>query len=329
MRRRAAAWAENEVCQGSDAEDKGEAARPMISRSPPVSPILFTVPGTDWEVSAYGFFLGLALVAGWLVSVSFAARDRLPADRLGTSYVVAVAFGLVGARAWWLVQHPDAWAGPASLLALQQGGLSAAAGVTIAALFALLHTSRMRVPTLAWLDAVAPALALGVAMERIGALLAGSGYGRYAPGFPLALRFPEGSPAFLEHRRELAQLLGAGATESLPVYPTQIIGFALAVLALAIGLRIRARRRYGGQVFLVVASLLLAARSLVEDPLRADQGDALLGPFTGAQLAALAVIAVLAGIARARSARVAIDPKGMRPWEGGPWSPPAPREGTP
>lgn len=295
--------------------------RDALTLCPSVSPILFTVPGTDWEVSAYGFFLGLALVAGWLVALSFAARDRLPADRLGTSYVVAVAFGLVGARAWWLAQHPDAWQGPASLLALQQGGLAAGVGIVVAALFAAIHTGRMKVPTLAWFDCAAPALALGVALERIGALLAGSGYGRYAPDSAIALRFPAGSPAFLEHRRELAQLLGSGATESLPVYPTQIIGFFLAVVALVVALRVRARRKWSGQVFLATAAILVAARSFVEEPLRADAAESVLGPFSAGQLAALALLAVLGGIARARSARAATDPKRMRAWEGGPWSP--------
>ncbi|HWB76672.1 MAG TPA: hypothetical protein VG755_17020, partial [Nannocystaceae bacterium] len=139
--------------------------------------------------------------------------------------------------------------------------------------------------------------------------------------FAFALRFPEGSPAFVEHRRELAQLLGSGATQSLPVYPTQIIGFFLAVAALIVALRLRSRRRWSGQVFLATAAMLVAARSFVEEPLRADAPESVMGPFSGGQLAALALLAVLGGIARARAARAAADPKGMRAWEGGPWSP--------
>jgi len=141
-----------------------------------MSPVLFSVPGTQWEVSSYGFFLGLALIAGWILSLSLAGRDRLPADRLGTSYVVAVAFGLVGARGAWLVQHPDAWTGWGSVLSLSspgQGGLAPFFGVVVGFLVAAMHVQRMRVPVLAWFDAVAPALALGLAIERIGALLAG------------------------------------------------------------------------------------------------------------------------------------------------------------
>jgi phosphatidylglycerol:prolipoprotein diacylglycerol transferase len=282
-----------------------------------VSPILFTVPGTAWEVSAYGFFMGLALVAGWLLALSLAAKDKLPTDRLGTSYVVAVAFGLVTARAWWLLGHPEAWQGFESLLALQQGGLSAGAGIAAAGVFTALHMSRMGIPTLAWLDAAAPALALGVALEHLGALLAGSGFGAYAPDAAWAIRFPEGSPAFALHRRELAQLLGSAATSSLPVHPTQIIGAVSALVALALALWLRRRRRWSGQVFLATAALLLAAHSLVETPLRADRDTPVLGPFAPGQLAALALLAIFAGIARARAAQAKANAPGVRAKVGG------------
>lgn len=258
----------------------------------PLSPILFTIPGLAWEVSAYGFFVALALVSGWVLAIRRAAQDGLPADRLGGSYVVAVAFGLLGARAMWLLQHPDAYDGAISLLALRSGELSTGAGVTIALAITLLHCRRFGVPLLAWLDALAPAIALAVALEGVGALLAGVGYGAYAPQAPWALRFPEGSPPYLAHRRELSQLLPPGASRSLPVYPTQVIAMLGGVSALAVWWWQRGRRRVAGQLACVVAIVLVAVRSFVEEPLRADRAAAAIGPLARGQV--LAVIAVLA-----------------------------------
>lgn len=289
-----------------------------------MSPILFTVPGVEWEVSAYGFFLGLALVAGWLLSISLAAKDRLPADRLGTSYVVALGFALVGARAAWLFGNPEAWTGWGSLLTLSQGGLSPAAGLVVAVLVTLVHTGRMGVPAALWFDAAAPALALGIALERLGALFAGIGFGRYAPDFPLAIRFPIDSPAFEAHRQKLAQLLPAGASESLPVYPTQIIALVLALAGLWIALRLRKRRVFAGQVALATLAWLLAARTLVEEPLRADRAEATIGPFAPGQVAAALLVLALVVILRARWKRARADAKAPKPWEGGPWSPKPP-----
>lgn len=289
-----------------------------------MAPILFTVPGVGWEVSAYGFFMGLALVSGWLFALSLAAKDRLPADRLGTSYVVALGLALVGARAAWLFANPDAWTGWGSLLALAQGGLSPAAGLVVAVVVSIVHTSKMKVPTWVWFDAAAPALALGVALERTGALLAGIGFGRYAPDFPLAMRFPVDSPAFEAHRRTLAQLMPAGATESLPVYPTQILAVVLALLGLWLALRLRARRVFAGHVCLATIAWLLVARTLIEEPLRADRADATIAWWSGGQLAAAALALALVALWRARRRAALADPKAPRPWEGGPWSPTPP-----
>lgn len=290
-----------------------------------LSPILFTVPGVQWEVSAYGFFLGLALVAGWLLSISLAARDRLPADRLGTSYVVALGFALVGARAAWLFANPEGWTGWGSLLTLSQGGLSPAAGLVVAVLVTIVHTNRMRVPTWLWFDAAAPALALGIALERMGALFAGIGFGRYAPDFSFAIRFPIDSPAFEAHRRQLAQLLPAGSTESLPVYPAQIVAVVLALAGLWLAMRMRTRRRFAGQVALATVAWLLAARTLVEEPLRADRAEATIGPLAPGQLAAALLVLALLVVLRGRWLRARADKKAPRPWEGGPWSPPPPQ----
>lgn len=289
-----------------------------------MSPILFTLPGVAWEVSAYGFFLGLALVTGWLFALTLAAKDRLPADRLGTSFVLAVGLGMLAARAAWLFENPSGWTGWGSLVTLSQGGLSPSVGLVIAVVVSIVHTSRMKVPAWLWFDALAPALALGVAFERIGAFLGGTGFGRYAPDFALAIRFPLESPAYLAHRRGLAELLPAGATESLPVYPVQIIAALLAFAGLSLALRLRKHRRFAGDVALPTAAWLIAARAFLEEPLRADRAEATIGPASGGQVVAVIVVLALLAIWRSRRAAALANPKAPRPWEGGPWSPTPP-----
>jgi len=290
-----------------------------------VSPILFTIPGAGWEVSAYGFFMGIALVAGWLLALAIAARDRLPADRLGTGYVIALGSALLAARGAWLFANPEGYTGFGSLLLLSQGGLNPAAGLVVAVVVSIAHTNRMGVPVWVWFDALAPALALGVALERIGALLGGVGFGRYAPDFALAIRFPIDSPAYEAHRRGLAQLMPAGAAESLPVFPTQILAAALALVGLWLALRLRARRRFAGAVFLPTLAWLVVARMLIEEPLRADRAQASIGPLSPGQVVAIIVAGALVLLWRRRARAAAADAKAPRPWEGGPWSPkPAP-----
>jgi phosphatidylglycerol:prolipoprotein diacylglycerol transferase len=240
---------------------------------------------------------------------------------LGTSYVLAVVLGLFAGRAVWLAQHPESWSGAASLVTLQAGGVAPFAAVTAGLLVTALHLQRRKIPVLPWLDAVAIALAIGLVLERLGALCAGAGYGRYAPDLGFAIRFPAESPAFVDQRRTLEVLLKPGAAESLPVHPTQLYAVAVGVVALVVGLRLRKRRRWSGQVFIAVVAVIVAGRTFVEEWFRADRAGAVAGPFNAGQIAAVLLLLALVVAWRAGERRAAADPARARQWEGGPWTP--------
>ena len=284
-----------------------------------MSPVLFTLG--DWDVQAYGFFVALALVVGWVVAMAMARKDRLPPDIVGSSYVLAAVAGVLAARAAWVLQHPDAYEGPASLVTLEPGRLAPFFGIVVGLLVSALHLAARKIPpTVAW-DAAAPAFAVGTMLEGLGALLSGSGAGKYAPDLPWAIRFPQGSPVFAEQRRTLGQLLPSTATESLPVHPTQIYGILLGAIGLLICLRLRKTRRFSGQLFLLFAMYVLAARAFVEEWFRADAPQAVLGPLNAGQVGALLMLPVLYGILVARGRRANARKDGLRLWEGGRWTP--------
>jgi hypothetical protein len=142
-------------------------------------PVMLSLPGLDWEVQSYGLLLApLALVLAWVVVVSLGRRDHLPVGPLGTAYVLGVSLGLVGARLSWILQRPgEASAAAPELFVLRADELAPLAGVVVAGLVAGLHVMRRRIPVVAFFDVAAPALAAGAMLERLGALLAGTGYG--------------------------------------------------------------------------------------------------------------------------------------------------------
>ena len=286
-----------------------------------MAPLLFTIPGVGWEIQSYGFFMGLALVVAWVVALSLARTDKLPTDVVGTAYVGAVACGLLAARVAWLVVHPSAGFELATLLTLSPDGLSPFAGIAVALLVSAAWVTRRRVPVTAWFDVVAPAFAVGTVLERIGALLSGTGYGRFAPDWPLAVSFPAGSPALADHAKNLAGLLPPGAQQSLPVHPTQLYGAVLALAGLGLALAIRKRRRFSGQVFLSYAIYLVIARLFVEEWFRADAVQPVLGPFNPGQVGGAAILVGLVVIFRTRMVRAARVEGGLRLWEGGRWTP--------
>ena len=285
-----------------------------------VLPVVFTLPGLGWEIEAYGLMMALALLLAWVMLGALGRQDRLPPGPLGTAFVLGVGVGLVSARVAWVLQQP----GPvpsAELWTLRGDQMAPFAGLTAAALVSGLHVMRRKVPVIAFYDVVAPGLIAGAMVERLGALLSGIGFGGYAPDLPWAIRFPVGSPAYVEHQRVVAELLPLGAEHSLPVHPTQIYGVVVAGVTLVVALAVRRRRRFSGQVFLVACITYLLGRALVEDWFRADAGAAVLGPFNTGQMGALAIAAAMGIVLWSRARLAQHRPEAFRPWEGGRWTP--------
>lgn len=276
-----------------------------------MQPVLFTVPGLDWEVQSYGFFIGVALLLGWFISLQLARERGLDAQRLGPIYVAAAAAALVGARSAWVLQHPESYDGLASLVTLRAGTLAPFAGAVAGLLVAGGLGARARTPVWAWYDALAPALAVGVVLERVGALLAGVGFGRLAVDLPFSIRFAEGSPAFEHHRRTLDNLMSPGATESLPVHPSQLYAVVLGLGGVALCRWLWKRRRFDGEVFIGFALYALGVRSFVEEWFRADASAPVFAMFNGGQMFAVAMLGALwlVRIALARRGKVRAERK--------------------
>lgn len=288
-------------------------------------PELFIVPGTTFAVSSYGFFMGLALVSAWLVSLALARNDRLPTERLGVVFVASAIAGLVCARGIWLLQQGLPF-GLAELRQLPAGGMTVFGGAFAALLVSLIGCRWTRVPLLAWLDCVVPGFALGAIFERIGALLAGGDFGRYVGpeelGHLFAISYPPGSPAFLLHSVSLQGLPGVSEVASAPVHPVQGYEALLACVTLGVALWVRRTRRHSGAVFFAAIAVFVAGRALL-DPLRHDASPEVLGPLRLAQISGLGLLLVLWIASLVQAGRARATPGGLRLWEGGPWSTPS------
>ncbi len=286
-----------------------------------MNPELFTIPGTETPISAYGFMIGLALVLGWILAMGSARRDRLPSDQMGTAYVLSVFFGLFGARAAWLAQHAEAYDGPGSLATLQAGGLAVGAGLVVAVLVSAVFCATKGLPLFVWLDDLAPACLLAVACERLGAFLAGTDFGIYAGSdHPLAVQYPPESPAWAFHRTEMADM-PLPADGSLPVHPYQLYGMGLALLGMALVWWLRSRRSFSGQL-VAVTMVWYGVTRLAAQPFAVEASTPVIGPITALQVSAGSLILTGAIVYRLRAAA------GGHEWEGGAWSPGADGDGA-
>lgn len=285
---------------------------------------LFTVPGLGWAITAYGLGVALALVTAWLTALLLARRDKLPTEQLGTIFVLSAIAGLFAARISYLVQLEQ----PVTLAALRSlpsGGLAVFGGLFAALVVTAIGCRRWKIPTLAWLDCAAPAVALGAIFERVGAFFAGGDFGNYVPpgsfGHVLSVTYPPGSPAYLLHGSTLQGLPGVSTAGSLPVHPVQLYLAATCAVALAVGLWARRRRRWSGQAFLAVSAVFLLGRAVLFEPLRYGASPQVLGPLRLQQISGLGLLLAIALASSLLARRAQERADGMRLWEGGPWSP--------
>lgn len=167
-------------------------------------PVLFRIPGLNWNVPGYG----LALTVGFLLTVLWAVRratrSQADPDVILNCAFIALLGGVVGARAMFVYHYWSefAYRGSAfdvflAVIDVRKGGLEVYGGVLLAMGGALIYLLA-RGHSLRWyLDIVAPSTALGMGLGRIGCFLNGCCFGHVCD-LPWAMRFPFGSSPAVE-----------------------------------------------------------------------------------------------------------------------------------
>lgn len=281
------------------------------------------LPPTEFVLTSSGASLVLAAVTAWILTLGLVQRVGGGVERAGSAFFVAAAAGLLSARWVYLLANPSAVVHWASWLSVRGGGLLGYPGLIVGLGVGAWWVARGRdgsagaIASRQWLDAAAPAAALGAAVVRGGCYLFGCDYGRPLPAdaAPVLQRlgtFPHwqahtldgwGSPAWVAQVND--GLLPDVARESLPVHPTELYETCLALILFALLVWLRPRCRRPGQVFGVFV-LGYAWLRLSCDLLRGDPERGLLGPaIEGRLLLGLAWIVwgLLAGIAAAQLVR--------------------------
>jgi phosphatidylglycerol---prolipoprotein diacylglyceryl transferase len=152
-------------------------------------------PGIDLlglELKTFGLMFALAFVVSGLIVGRGLREAGKPQDWAYEMVFAALAGGLLGARAYWLIENAGDLEGgvlsnlfSGSGLVWYGGALGGAAGILLWAWWRGMLSRTM-------LDICAPALALGYAVGRLGCQLSGDGdYGKPWDG-PWAMAYPDG-----------------------------------------------------------------------------------------------------------------------------------------
>jgi phosphatidylglycerol:prolipoprotein diacylglycerol transferase len=207
--------------------------------------------------------LALAFVAGAYLAVARAKREGLASEKIIDLVFVVLIASLVGARLMFVLLNSGYYLShPVEIFKIWEGGLVFYGGFIGGFLMSVWFLKRNQLKIWKVADILAPSLALGASIGRIGCFLNGCCYGKISSAW--GMRFPAQGEPPVYTRQLLDGLLSYGAQRSLPVLPTQLYeAFAYFVLFLFL-LRLDRHKKSEGVLFWNFVFLYSIARFIIE-----------------------------------------------------------------
>ena len=233
--------------------------------------VLFTIPIFGGvKIFGYGTMLFLAFLGSMNLAAWRARREKLDPEVVYDLALWVFVGGLIGARLFYVIQYwGDRVRTIADIFKIWEGGIVLYGSIMGGTAAFFIYRALRPFPLRPFLDVVAPSLALGIALGRLGCFLNGCCYGDLCDDFPWTVSFPRNSPPWSE---QVANgLIGRDAAWSLPVHPTQIYSVIDGlILVLLLSAYYPLRKRDGTVMALLMVTYPIT-RFLIEY-LRNDEG---------------------------------------------------------
>ena len=147
----------------------------------------------SFEIHSYGLMLAIAFLVAIQMFLVRGKKRGISEDSLHTISLVILILAIVGGRGLFVLTHwADYKADPLGVFRLWEGGLMLYGGYILAIAGTIVYVRRAKIPVWRASDAVAPAMALGIGIGRIGCFLNGCCFG-LPTHLPWGVKFPPGS----------------------------------------------------------------------------------------------------------------------------------------
>lgn len=211
-------------------------------------PTLGSIPFVGYELRSYQLMRWTYFLVAALLTTYLNARQGIRPQQTVGAFLVGIPAALVGGH---LLNVFEAWpfyrAQPSRVLDFLAGGNSNYGALVFGIGFGAGYLRWQRLPLRAFLDAAAPAMALGEAITRIGCFLNGCCFG-HPTDTVMGVTFPHGSQVFIAHAT--AGLIAVSSPRSLPVHPTQLYSASIAGLLFVVLLWLFVKgRQFSGALF--------------------------------------------------------------------------------
>jgi len=210
-------------------------------------PILFKIG--PFTVYTYGFFIAVAFITGILWASREAGRLGEEPEKIMDLGFYLIISAIIGARLLFVFLNVKEYlAHPLNVFKIWEGGLVFHGGLIFGLLAGFLYLKWHHLSIWKFTDIVAPALALGQSIGRIGCLMAGCCYGKETT-CPWGIVFTDSNSL---------------AVQNVRLHPTQIYS-SVCVFGLFIFLLwLRKKKSYEGQIFWTYTALYSVGRFTID-----------------------------------------------------------------
>ena len=263
-------------------------------------PIFFRIP--EWfpllggaPITSFGVFMFLTFMVGGMVLRPEVERVGLESEKAWDFIVMGVLGGILGAKAYYVLLNYDSLITDPIGSIFSRGGMVWYGGFLGGLIAVSWEVKRSGLRWAQMADLIAPVLAIGYAVGRMGCFFVGDDYGRPTDAW-FGVKFPQGAPptraSVMENHFgiEIDPYFVERFGEVIPVHPTQLYEVAMSLMIFGFLWRIRKHNYAEGWIWWIWFVLAGAERFLVEFVRLKD--DRFLGIFTVAQLISLLLIVI-------------------------------------
>jgi phosphatidylglycerol---prolipoprotein diacylglyceryl transferase len=242
---------------------------------------------------AYGAMLALAFIAGSWFAARRARNRGIAGESIYDLVLYILVASLAGARLLYVAINFGYFKDhPVDILKLWEGGLVLYGGIAGGFCAAVYYLKKRKLPLWRVADILSPALALGIAIGRIGCFLNGCCYGRISSRWGVCFSSAGNPPVYDEQLQH--GLITSAARCSLPVLPTQLYESAACLLIAGLLVFIdRRQRNFDGFLFWFFIALYSLERFFIEG-IRYYEQNFFVGALTVSQLISIVFFALAA-----------------------------------
>lgn len=229
-------------------------------------PILFEIGPI--KIYSYGLMLGIGFMLGSYILSLELRRKKLDPNLASTITILAVVFGIAGAKLLYLIEHWNSFLHDPIGMAFSAGGLTWYGGFIVGMTAISLYVRAKKVPYLKIWDGLGVALILAYGVARLGCHFAGDGDYGFPTDLPWGTNYERGtfppSQAFAIFPEVTGKYPGGIVPDNTACHPTPVYEMLLGVAGFLFLWRLRKRDYPDGKLFMIYLMLASLFRFGIE-----------------------------------------------------------------